>query len=60
MPKSPKSRGHLHCLTHDEWMEEVQRQVTICSEYKLFDILACYLEIVSLSSAHASVGVACW
>lgn len=41
-------------------MEEVQRQVTICSEYKLFDILACYLEIVSLSSAHASVGVACW
>ncbi|EDX05339.1 GD21850 [Drosophila simulans] len=31
VPKSPKSRGHLHCLTHDEWMEEVQRQVTICN-----------------------------
>ncbi|KQS61954.1 uncharacterized protein Dere_GG26644 [Drosophila erecta] len=33
VPKSPKARGHLRCLTHDEWMEEVQRQVTICSEY---------------------------
>ncbi|XP_015052343.2 cytoplasmic dynein 2 heavy chain 1 [Drosophila yakuba] len=31
VPKSPKSRGHLHCLTHDEWMEQVQRQVTICN-----------------------------
>ncbi|XP_017012255.3 cytoplasmic dynein 2 heavy chain 1 [Drosophila takahashii] len=31
VPKSPKSRGELHCLTHDEWLEEVQRQVTICN-----------------------------
>ncbi|XP_016964184.1 cytoplasmic dynein 2 heavy chain 1 [Drosophila biarmipes] len=31
VPKSPKSRGQLHCLTHDEWLEEVQRQVTICN-----------------------------
>lgn len=32
VPKSPKSQGQLHGLTHDEWLEEVQRQITICSE----------------------------
>ncbi|KAH8413035.1 hypothetical protein KR009_007595, partial [Drosophila setifemur] len=31
VPKSPKSRGQLRCLNHDEWLEEVQRQVTICN-----------------------------
>ncbi|KAH8278084.1 hypothetical protein KR026_009737 [Drosophila bipectinata] len=31
VPKSPKSRGQLRCLSHDEWLEEVQRQVTICN-----------------------------
>ncbi|XP_017051507.2 cytoplasmic dynein 2 heavy chain 1 [Drosophila ficusphila] len=31
VPKSPKSKGQLHCLTHDEWLEEVQRQVAICN-----------------------------
>jgi len=33
VPKSPKSKGLLHGLAHDEWLEEVQRQITICSEY---------------------------
>ncbi|KAH8376856.1 hypothetical protein KR093_001749 [Drosophila rubida] len=31
VPKSPKSKGQLHALTHDEWLEEVQRQITICN-----------------------------
>ncbi|KAH8263165.1 hypothetical protein KR044_005503 [Drosophila immigrans] len=31
VPKSPKSKGQLHGLTHDEWLEEVQRQITICN-----------------------------
>ncbi|KAH8249647.1 hypothetical protein KR032_011100, partial [Drosophila birchii] len=31
VPKTPKSRGQLHCLSHDEWLEEVHRQVTICN-----------------------------
>ncbi|ALC40164.1 btv [Drosophila busckii] len=31
VPKSPKSKGQLHGLAHDEWLEEVQRQITICN-----------------------------
>ncbi|XP_060645040.1 cytoplasmic dynein 2 heavy chain 1 [Drosophila nasuta] len=31
VPKSPKSKGQLQGLTHDEWLEEVQRQITICN-----------------------------
>ncbi|KAM8717355.1 hypothetical protein ACLKA7_004106 [Drosophila subpalustris] len=31
VPKSPKLKGQLHGLAHDEWLEEVQRQITICN-----------------------------
>ncbi|XP_023163173.2 cytoplasmic dynein 2 heavy chain 1 [Drosophila hydei] len=31
VPKTPKSKGQLHGLAHDEWLEEVQRQITICN-----------------------------
>ncbi|XP_002132927.3 cytoplasmic dynein 2 heavy chain 1 [Drosophila pseudoobscura] len=31
VPKSAKSKGLLHGLAHDEWLEEVQRQVTVCN-----------------------------
>ncbi|EDW77285.2 uncharacterized protein Dwil_GK18215 [Drosophila willistoni] len=31
IPKSPKSKGQLQALNHDEWLDEVQRQITICN-----------------------------
>lgn len=33
LPKTAKHNGELQALQHDEWLEEVQKQIAICSEY---------------------------
>ncbi|CAD6999081.1 unnamed protein product [Ceratitis capitata] len=31
VPKSPKHCGELRALAHEEWLDEVQKQITICN-----------------------------
>lgn len=35
VPKTTKHNAELQILQHDEWLEEVQKQITICSKYKM-------------------------
>ncbi|XP_030382925.1 cytoplasmic dynein 2 heavy chain 1 [Scaptodrosophila lebanonensis] len=51
VPKSPKSLGKLYGLTHDEWLDEVQRQITICNT-ESYNIVAPITEELLHYTAH--------